>query len=134
MLRLKVSRQAFTPLSTQGSLLIQGLPFCHTLEPRKDQSQGKPFCIPIGSYKVELLPSHHFKTITPHILDVPGFTDIEIHWGNAPQDTEGCLLVGDTADKDWVGQSRTTFDALMRQIAAANDSEIEISYEEPVAA
>jgi Family of unknown function (DUF5675) len=31
-----------------------------------------------------------------HLQDVPGFTYILIHCGNAPEDTSGCLLTGDT--------------------------------------
>lgn len=32
----------------------------------------------------------------PGIENVPEFTDIEIHSGNFPKDTEGCLLVAES--------------------------------------
>src|SRR5947199_363205 len=91
---LQVTRDKFTPTSTQGLLDINGVFACYTLEPRRDQSQGKPFAIPPLRYRVHLLWSNHFGRITPHLEDVPGFTDIEIHPGKFPRDTEACTMVG----------------------------------------
>lgn len=126
-MNFEVRRRWFTPTSTCGELYINGVFECYTLEPRKDQSQGKPYCIPVGIYSVVLQQSPHFGFVTPHLLDVFGFDEIEIHPGNYPSDTHGCTLVGksrlpnvtdpETKLKGWaVYQSRIAFTALMEKL------------------
>lgn len=115
-MNLTVQRDTFTDNSTTGELLMDGTFFCYTLEPRSDQSQGKPYCIPAGTYSVTLGWSEKNKMIVPHVLDVPGFEEIEIHPGNFPSDTEGCLLVGLTRDVDVVNSSREAFRDLMARL------------------
>lgn len=51
-------------------------------------------CIPHGHYQVKMLQSKRFARMLPHILNVPDFSAIEIHTGNTPTDTHGCVLVG----------------------------------------
>ena len=108
---------------------VDGEFYCYTMEPRQDQSEGKPFCIPAGSYGVDLLPSAHFQMITPHVRNVPGFTEIEIHPGNYPKDTEGCTLVGEDRGADQVYRSKPAFDRLMTLLRATHDK-ISITYKE----
>jgi hypothetical protein len=127
-MQLTVTRSWFTPQSTQGTLDINGVFQCYTLEPRKDQSQGKPYCIPVGTYRVMCQWSNHFQRITPHLLNVPGFTEVEIHPGNFPRDTEACLLVGETRYPDLIGNSDLAFDVLME--AVSSEPEIWITYQE----
>lgn len=115
-MNITVERKWFTPNSTTGEMSLNGAFFCYTLEPRADQSQGKPYCIPAGQYQVTILPSARFEMNTPHVMNVPGFDAIEIHPGNYPTNTEGCCLVGQTRDTDFVGNSRTTFAKLMEQL------------------
>jgi len=129
--KLTVFRQLGTANSTPGVLEINGIFQCYTLEPRADQSQGKPFCIPAGSYQVALEMSPKFGFVTPHVLNVPGFEAIEIHIGNYPRDTEGCLLVGETRSADMVGNSALAFESLMTLLRSAKDG-ISIDYVAPM--
>ena len=117
-MNITVERKWFTANSTVGEMSLNGAFFCYTLEPRADQSQGKPYCIPAGQYSVTLQMSARFQMITPHVMNVPGFSEIEIHPGNYPKDTEGCCLVGSTRETDFVGNSRATFAQLMPQLQA----------------
>lgn len=119
-----VQRDTYTDRSTQGELLIDGEHFCWTLEPKKEQSRGKPYCIPAGKYQGLLQLSPHFGMVTPHLLDVPGFVDIEIHPGNFWTDTMGCTMVGYEKGTDFIGQSRPAFEDLMGKILTA----FEITY------
>jgi len=121
-MQLTVRRHTFTDFSTCGELLIDGEFFCFTLEPPNQPM--KPCCIPAGTYPLVLEYSPRFRLNTPHVLDVPGFTDIEIHPGNYPIDTEGCTLVGKTQDIDYIGQSRQAFEELFGRLVGQKDMTI----------
>lgn len=129
-MRWTVQRGEGTKNSTPGELLVNGLHFCWTLEPRRDQSNGKPFCIPADTYDVILSQSFHFQTIVPCLQNVKGFTNCEVHPGNYPRDTHGCTLVGYTRLEDFVGESKVAFEALVRAMKAYNEP-IQIEYVDP---
>jgi hypothetical protein len=91
------------------------------LEPPKLDPPAKPRCIPPGSYDVRNLYSNKHNRILPHIMNVPGFNEIEIHIGNYPHDTLGCLLVGRTRSKDFIAGSAESFDELYTLTLQSND-------------
>jgi hypothetical protein len=108
-MNLLLQRDTFTDKSTTGELFIDGAHFCFTLElPNKDGLPGS--CIPQGTYPVTAQMSPRFGRSMPHIHDIPNRSNILIHYGNVPEDTEGCILLGLTRDTDYVGQSRMAFD------------------------
>ena len=81
--------------ATLGELLINGAHECVTLEdPIRPVKVYGDTCIPAGRYRVIINESPRFKKRLPRLMDVPGFTGILIHSGNAPADTKGCILVG----------------------------------------
>jgi RHS repeat-associated protein len=47
------------------------------------------------------------------LQDVPGRNFIEMHTGNYPGDTQGCLLPGTTRGTDFVGHSRDAFNQIL---------------------
>jgi len=57
---------------------------------------------------------------------VPGFEGVRIHSGNTNHDTEGCILVGRTRSKDFIGQSRKAFDKLFEKMKKAKNITITI--------
>jgi hypothetical protein len=132
-MQMTLTRNHFDDKSTQGALFIGTDWMCYTLElPYKDGLSGS--CIPNGNYQVTLSPSPHFQQVgetdpwvasyanqIPHILNVPNRSGIEIHWGNKPEDTDGCPLVGMSNGVDFVGSSRDAFTALMTQLLSATD-------------
>lgn len=58
----------------------------------------------------------------PHVIPVPGFEGILLHWGNSPADTEGCLLVGQKRDVDYIANSRAIFDPLFLYLQREQDA------------
>jgi len=123
-MKLLLKRTLFTDKSTGGALSIDGGFFCYTLEDKDRQLEDDPgakvygeTCIPRGTYEVVMRESPSFGRV-PWMKGVPGFDWVLIHWGNKPEDTEGCILVGDSAEvsADWISNSRATFGFLMNHM------------------
>lgn len=115
-MKLTLNRHAFTDHSTIGELLIDGVKNYVTLEPSFKTDGTKPRAIPCGTYKVVIARSPRFKRLMPHLLNVPGFEGVLIHWGNYPKDTEACILVGmrvDAAHPDMIDSSKVAFECLL---------------------
>lgn len=118
-MNLRVQREEFTPNSTRGKLYIDGEFECYTLEPVWMESEDiKPRAIPQGTYQLAKRFSDKHGREVPAVENVPGFEDIEIHWGNFPRDTDGCLLVGqhEGPQLDFVGGSKLAFAALWEKL------------------
>jgi hypothetical protein len=128
-MHLKVSRFNFTSISTEGQFFIDSEPFAWTLElPVIDGKPGS--AIPPGIYKVVSYPSPKFGRLMPLLLDVPGRSEIEIHFGNLPDETRGCILLGDSLPgANFIGKSREAFDNFWARAQGAiesGDCDIEI--------
>lgn len=121
-MNLDVYRLIETDRSIIGRFTVDGDQFSFDLEPARlhPVHPGHP-CIPIGRFRVKLSLSPRLGYITPEILDVPGRSNIRIHKGNKPEDTEGCTVLGATHGPaaDWVGDSHDPFDRLVALLTAA---------------
>ena len=109
---LTLQRDPPTHISTPGQLFGDTGRLAYTLERHPGDPEHPS--IPEGTYPVTMLKSSKFGTLLPHVLNVPGREAIEIHCGNFPRDTEGCILVGNERGEDYVGESRV---AVSRVIA-----------------
>ena len=134
-MELQVIRYSTFGESALGMLFINGTFACYTLEdrPREAKVNGKTG-IPAGRYRVELytqgrLHAKYLERYGPdfhkgmlHIMGVPEFEGILIHTGNTDDDTDGCLLVGDTSqvniERDgFIGESRKAYQRIYPMIA-----------------
>lgn len=104
-MKLRVERDTFTFRTTIGRLLIwdgRGWAYeCETLEDRLRHPEvkvPKQTCIPAATYPLLITMSERFKRRMALVDRVPNFRGIRIHAGNGPDDTEGCLLVGQRRD------------------------------------
>lgn len=127
-----VSRRIFTHKSTVGKLIFNDFS-CWTLEDtsrKRDlnydgilQPNEKVYgttAIPSGVYEVYIRESARYKRKMPYLKDVPLFDAIMIHWGNVPENTNGCLLVGtEHKTEDAITESKKAFDALFPLIEKA---------------
>ena len=129
---------------TIGSLLVDGVKFCETLEPtdrgltssmtlqeiKAKKVKGKT-AIPTGVYHIDMdTVSPRFKTkawarahngIVPRLQGVKGFDGVLIHVGNSAADTEGCILVGRNTEVGKVTQSVKTYMELFNILDNANE-------------
>jgi hypothetical protein len=122
-MNLHLVRTVFTKASTIGPLEIDGEHTCFILELPWNDNKHDISCIPLGKYKVVLAKSPKRDYIVPLLQGVPGRDGIEIHIGNYPHDTHGCLLPGITTGSDFVGQSGDAFSILRLKVAQGEDTE-----------
>ena len=126
-MKIVVVRDTFTENSTIGKMLIDGAFFCYTLEDTiRDTKIAGETAIPYGTYKVIVNMSNRFKRLMPLLLNVPNFEGVRIHAGNVKADTHGCILVGATKGKDFIGDSKVTFNKLMTKLNGVKDITLEI--------
>lgn len=89
--------------------------YCYGIEDEyREVKVSKETRIPAGFYELGIRQDETPKTIQYRtkytwfkkhieILKVPGFTGVYIHIGNTDADTDGCLLLGDNADNNQIG-------------------------------
>ena len=121
-MKLTLRRKWFTEKSTIGELYIEEDYECFTLEDCVRQEGEKVYgetAIPWGRYRVCIDWSNHFKRFMPHILLVPNFEGVRIHSGNSPADTDGCICLGNTRFKDWIGESVRAYGHFIKQLEHA---------------
>lgn len=150
-MRLTVLRYSVCDNTTLGLLFIDGKFECYTLEdePREVKVKGSTR-IPSGTYEIKLRTEggHHqrysqkfpeFHKGMLHVQDVPNFTWILIHIGNTDDDTEGCLLVGDSAvsnkdDKGRINSSTIAYKRMYQKVAEALErgEQVDITYHDEI--
>jgi hypothetical protein len=129
-MKLTLNRGACSAKSTPGTLMVDGVHECFTLEDVvRDEKIAGCTAIPAGEYRVIINQSNRFKRLLPLLIDVPGFEGVRIHPGNTDADTEGCILVGDSPAHDFLGASRVAFERLFAKMQAAVAAGKEISLE-----
>ena len=133
-MKMTLVRKVFEKDRTLGELHLEGTGyFCDTLEPhcidwsREKKVAGKT-AIPEGRYRVRVGWSPRRGRNVPWLKKVPHFKDIQIHAGNFPKDTRGCILVG-TRNKIILVGSRAVFGRLMGKLQFENDIEIVVKSE-----
>lgn len=143
-MKLLLKRIAKQKTYTIGKLYIDGVYECDTLEDtdrglsddmtieeiKKKKVYGQT-AIPYGTYEVNMnVVSPKFKDRSwatpydgklPRLMNVPGYEGVLIHVGNKPEDTLGCLLVGQNKIKGQVVNSTATFHELMEKLTEVHE-------------
>lgn len=135
-MHVALNRFSTTNESTIGTLLIDGVFQCFTLEdsfrlvkmPEHTRISEGVYDINLRSdgdmdarYKKQFGEIHKGML---WLLNVPQFEWIYIHYGNAPKNTHGCILVGDnchnnTIEDHWVGNSISAYLRIYKKISEA---------------
>lgn len=109
---------------------VEGIVKGYTLEPPDLGNRDRVSCIPAGEYKAYIRDRKTSKWDYDVIQleDVPDREAIQIHIGNYPKDTLGCILVGSSQGKNTVWRSGDKYRELMsfirKEIEATGKEEI----------
>lgn len=126
-MELLLKRKIKSKFSTIGELFVNGVFECYTLEDvEREVKIPAETAIAKGTYRIVVTPSNRFKRDLPLLLKVPNFEGVRIHSGNNNHNTEGCILVGQTKDVDYIGQSRFAFEKLFDKIKSAKKVTLKI--------
>ena len=141
-MKLELKRRFKGPKYTIGSLFINGVYECDTIEDvdrgltdsmsieeiKAKKVYGET-AIPTGTYKIDMnTVSPKFKDRSwakfcggklPRLLDVKGYEGVLIHVGNKAENSLGCILVGDNKIKGQVINSTATFQELYGELLKA---------------
>lgn len=94
---ITINRQFENDNCTMGYLTVDDSLICHTLE-RADYANSKSVSrIPKGSYQAFIRVDKPLGWRI-ELVDVPDRENIEIHIGNYPFQTTGCVLVGNSVN------------------------------------
>ena len=133
-MKLTLKRYSDNNESTLGLLFIDGKFECYTLEDiyRDVKVSGKTR-IPSGIYQIKLrneggMTKHYGNLYDFHkgmlwLQNVPNFSYVYIHIGNEAKNTEGCILVANTANnnqiekKGFIGQSTPAYEKLYKKVS-----------------
>lgn len=125
---INLKRQKHNDIATIGRLYIDGAEFCYTLEdPPQDQKIEGKTRIPAGTYNIKIreagaLHARYIRKFSFYkgmlwLQDVPGFKWIYVHVGNTPEDTEGCILVGESnPNGEFIGSSVKAYEKLYKKV------------------
>lgn len=121
---LTLQREIETPNSTIGRLEVPYLEATiYTLEDAWMDNKVGDGRIPAGSYECV---AHGWEDNSPlkikqvyRLLGTEPRSGILIHAGNDAEDTHGCILVGLTQSKDFIGESRIALETIRRHIGTA---------------
>jgi hypothetical protein len=126
-MNILIARGQKTELSTPSLVSVNGVRLFFGLEPVNPIATGVyPVTVSYSPKLTAAAPAalraswrtaYNSELIcTPHVQNVPGHTEVEMHFGNTSRDTEDCLLLGLTRARDFVGQSDEAFLQLMAML------------------
>ena len=128
--RIKLVRTTETDLSTISDLYLNNDKIGYALELPWNDNKEDGSCIPTGVYtafirKKETSTRWSYDTI--QLNSVVGRTAVQIHRGNIPRNTKGCILPGTSKATDYVGGSEIALNKIMSEAVKASLIVVEIT-------
>ena len=113
-MEIEIIRSRNLSQCTIGTMGVNNASLAASLELPWNDNQTNISRIPAGSYQT-ILRYDHADAWRLELTNVPGHSNIQIHIGNWPADTHGCILIG----KVWNGgcavqQSSVAYSALKK--------------------
>lgn len=112
-----------------GTLSIEDVQVCYTLERPWQNNTPEVSCIPKGFYLCKRIVSPKFGT-TFEITNVKDRSHVLFHSGNQISDSRGCVLLGfqynDSGAQLIISKSKVAHEALMKLMENENEFALEI--------
>ncbi len=135
-MKLQLHRYSGSHESTLGLLFVNGQFESYTLEDEHRNTKVAGHTrIPKGTYQLQFRQvtsplTRRYRDRYPwfswhiELQAVPNFRHVYMHVGNTDADTQGCILVGDTANDNtlkqgFIGESRKAFEMLYKKLQPA---------------
>lgn len=131
--RIKLVRTTETDLSTISDLYLNSDKIGYALElPWRDNKENVSR-IPKGNYTAFIRKKETSKWAYDciQLQSVLGRTVVQIHRGNIPGETDGCILPGTSKTKNEVQSSKVALDKIMVEAVKASIITVEITEQFP---
>ena len=132
-LNLLVTRFKAYDLSVIGTLSVNGTQICYTLEEAWRNNQKGHSCVSLGTYSafIRYTSSKSNREWCFQLNDANGRSAIQIHIGNKPSHTEGCVLVGTSYSENMVSNSTAAYQKLQDFVFGAGFTRADIRKAKP---
>jgi hypothetical protein len=107
-LGIRITRKRPYSGSVGGDLFVGGTFVCYSLELPWAWNAKSVSCIPNGQYRAVVRYDHADKW-RMELQGVPGRGQVQIHIGNFPKDSKGCVLVGTATAPNQVTNSGVAY-------------------------
>ncbi len=129
VLQFTLYRESFLDDRTIGTLLLNGEFYGYTLEdtvrPIGKKIYGKT-AIYDGHYSLSIKYSNKYKENRVFLNNVPLFSGVQIHGGNSPEDTEGCILAAKHLVNNGTQIQGSLKDDIIEKVSKSDHAFIEI--------
>lgn len=132
--KLILYRHTFLDDRTLGQLYHAKTLLCDTLEPVRDldySNKDKNTCVPPDTYQVIYNLWQKHGQVTPMLIGILNYAGVRIHWGNNPNHTTACILVGVKDVQNNLYKSRITFNQVFTYMYNRNIKKVIITHEKP---
>ena len=132
-LNLLVTRIKAYDQSVIGTLSVNGTQICYTLEEAWRNNQKGHSCVSLGNYTafIRYNSTKSNREWCFQLHDANGRSAIQIHIGNKPSHTEGCILVGTSYSENFVSNSTVAYQKLQDFVFGAGFTRADIRKAKP---
>ena len=130
MSTIRVVRKEETDQATTGQLYVDGEKIGDTLEQTWKNNKEGESCIPPGEYIAYIRDKSTSRwDYNPiQLIDVHNRSYIQIHIGNYPEHTEGCILPGKGRGHNAVWSSEDAYNELMEKLDKTKEIKVIVEY------
>ena len=131
MSTIRVVRKEETDQATMGQVYVDGEEIGYTLEQPWKQNREGGSCIPPGEYVAYIRDkaTSRWDYNPIQLVGVHNRSYIQIHIGNKPEHTEGCILIGKGKGHNAVWNSRDVYNELMNKLDRTKEIKVIVEYD-----